>query len=438
VPRVARFILGILAFMLLVGPARAAYDFHDSGWEGTSELLELAREELGRERVELVASLDFSELKPSDGVLILYPEVELDYPRFQAFLSAGGRLALLDDHGTGARLLARFQIQRVQAPLRPAETLRSNARLAIARPVVHRVEGSDVGRHRIAADVDLVVTNHPTTLVHGDLTKILVLPAVNDPEATLAVVGVVARGRLFAMSDPSAFINLMLRYPGNRALVRGVVRYLLEPVPEERGDAAGRLFLLSKNIRQVGDNRTGDERWGDRLDELSREARALMARTHSHGLPEPLAQTLAVLVSLAILLWTALVAGRVYRRVAPRYAMTTSPTHQGGVAGRAAVLAAPTTHRALALLELKSALAEQLAHRLGLPRHASDRALLEEIDRQRALSRRSSEALRALLAEFSDIETKMVAAKPLLIRVRKVEKVRAEVFRLLAEVDERL
>ncbi len=112
--------------LCLPQPALAAFDVSDTSWEGTSELFELAKKRLGRDRLELTASLDYGKLSPGDGVVILHPETPLDYAELSAFLRAGGRVALLDDHGTGDKFLARFQIHRVRAPLTPARTLRDN------------------------------------------------------------------------------------------------------------------------------------------------------------------------------------------------------------------------------------------------------------------------------------------------------------------------
>src|SRR5690606_38042382 len=117
--------------------------------------------------------------------------------------AAGGRLALLDDYGLGDRLLARYQIHRVQAPLRPELALRGKPHLAIAIPAVQTVAGQEQNRHPIVANVERLVTNHPTALTNPKLTPVLTIPAIGEPDATLAVTGVIAgRGRLFAMGDP--------------------------------------------------------------------------------------------------------------------------------------------------------------------------------------------------------------------------------------------
>ena len=46
----------------------AAFDVSDSGWEGGAELFQIAKTELGAERVKPVATLDWSALKPEDGL----------------------------------------------------------------------------------------------------------------------------------------------------------------------------------------------------------------------------------------------------------------------------------------------------------------------------------------------------------------------------------
>jgi hypothetical protein len=155
-----------------------AFEFKDSEWEGTSELLEIARTELGKERVEILAAIDFERLTPADGVLVLHPDVELNPDEVAAFLVAGGRLALLDDHGKATGLLARYRIQRVNSPLRPAQSLRQNPDLAVAVPAVQSVAGVEQNRHPVVVGVDRLVTNHPTALLHPNLTPVLEIPAV--------------------------------------------------------------------------------------------------------------------------------------------------------------------------------------------------------------------------------------------------------------------
>ncbi len=376
--RLACLALVWLACVLVATPARAAFSYHDKSWQGTSELYAIAQKKLGNDRVKVVDKLDFSELTPADGVIVLHPLVHLDYQDISAFLRAGGRLALLDDYGTGAALLEHFHIRRIPAPAHPAEMLRKNPELAIAVPAVQQVAGYEQGRHPVVAKVDKLVTNHPTALVHPNLTPVLKIPAVGEPDATLAVTGIIVnRGRLFAMGDPSAVINLMLRYPGNRAFAEGLIDYLLED--DTWGRRGGKLYLLDEHFDQTGHYGGGSSLMQDLHDYMGGFIE-MLGDVRRDGLPDSLSLILAALVSLGGVAWIGLVSTRPYRRRTPRYAAATPLVAQGGVAGRAAVLAAPTTHRALAMLELKSALEEGLVHRLGLDSGAATATLLSEID----------------------------------------------------------
>ena len=142
----------VSALLMWARPVIAAFEYNGADWEGTSELLELARERLGRERVVITATIDYEELGPDDGILVLHPEIEIDQQEMGAFLAAGGRLAVVDDHGRGAAFLAHYRIFRVRAPLRPATTLRDNANLALAVPAVQLVAGVEQNRHPLAKD----------------------------------------------------------------------------------------------------------------------------------------------------------------------------------------------------------------------------------------------------------------------------------------------
>ena len=426
----------VCCLLLFARPAFAAFAFSDSGWEGASELLEIARSKLGRDRVEIVGTLDYEKLRPEDGLLVLAPKVELDHAELASFLRAGGRVALLDDYGTGASLLERFQIHRIRAPLKPRESLRSNPQFAIAVPAVQLVAGLEQGRHPVVADVERVVTNHPTALLHPNLTPILKIPAIGEPDTTLAVTGIITnRGRLFAMGDPSALINLMLRYPGNRSFAEGLVEYLVED--DSWGTRGGKLYLAATDFRQRGQYGGGSsfsQQVGDYADGLVE----FVDEIHRDGLPQLLALLLAALAGIAVLVWMMLVATRTYRRALPRYAASVPLVAQGGVAGRAAVLGAPSTHRALAMLELKSALEEGLARRLGLEPPVAAAALFEEIDRQKALGRRSSEELKKMFGELAEIEAAVAASQPIRVGVMAVERMRRRVRAILAQADAEL
>jgi hypothetical protein len=427
-------VLGLLVF-LAVGPARAAFEVNDVEWQGTSELLEIARTELGRTRVEIVATLDYSRLEPADGVLILHPEVDIDGDEMGAFLAAGGRVAILDDLGKATSFFGRYRIQRVQAPLRPASTLRSNVDLPIAVPAVHEVAGQEQNRHPTVRDVDRLVTNHPTALTHPDLTPVLEIPALGEPAATLAVTGVIAkRGRLFAMGDPSVLINLMLRYPGNRSFAKHLVTYLVDR--DDWGERGGKLYLVANSFRQrghFGGNAGPVRQIRDALSGL-REALASM---HDEGLPRVAVLAFAAIALAFALVWALENALRLYRRYVPRYALAAPLVGQGGVAGRAAVLAAPGTDRALVLSEMRSALTEALAESLGVDPRAHSNRLMELVAARGVLGEEGSRKLRELFAELDRAHAALAANRRLSMPEHRVVSLHQKMMEILSEIDER-
>lgn len=459
-PRLFPIVLGVLCGVLLAIPASAAFDFKDSTWEGGSELLALARDKIGKARVRLTAIIPWDEIQPADALLVLHPNRELDYREVAAFLAAGGRLGLLDDYGKADALLQRFRIHRVRAPLRPEEPLRNNPNLPVAVPATS--SAPDARPHAIVAGVDRLITNHPTGLETDRglrLTTVLEMPSMDEPPTPLALIGVIGDakhcglspdapeepiangaaggrcGRLFAMGDPSSVMNMMLRYPGNRTFATRLVEYLVGD--DTWGKRGGSLYLVANDFSQRG---TFGGRGGllgaldDRLDALSR----LVAGIRREGLPEPLSLMLAVLAAGASTLWAVGAATRRYRRSPPRYARPTPLVAQGGLAGRAAVLAAETTHRALAVLELKAALEEALRQRLELPETAGTDAILKEIDRQDALSRRNSSEVVNLLKEMARAEDAVSRTERIRITEATVRGMHAQMTSILAELDERL
>lgn len=430
-----RLVLAGLAFSLTTGLSRvaaAAFDLNDTSWEGGSELFELAKKRFGRERLVIAATLDYSKLTPQDGLVILHPEVPLEYEELSAFLRAGGRVALLDDHGTGDRLLSLFQIHRVRAPESPARTLRDNPNLPIAVPAVQLVAGQEQNRHPMAQGVDSVVTNHPTALVHSNLTPVLTIPARGEPDATLAVTGIVKRGRLFAMGDPSAFINLMLRYPGNRQFAEGLLSYLLES--DSWGERGGKLYFVSNRFQQKG--QFGDR--GGLLSGMGQALRDTLNDVHDHGLPEPLPLLLAALGCLALMAWGLLYAARPRPRAVPRYSAPEPLVAQGGISGRIAVLSAPSTDAALGLAELRSAAMELFAERLSLAKGASADLVLAEIRRRNLLSDDARRELSGALAELRGVEERIVKKQRSSIPTTRLEALRKMVMAAVLEIEERI
>ncbi len=410
--RIASFVLAVLTVavsILSVSDASAeAFEVSDSGWEGTSELLEIARSELGEGRVRAVAVLNWDEVLPEDGVLALHPLQPMDAEETTAFMKAGGRLAILDDYGLGEETLKRFHIERAPAPARPVSALRNRPALAIAEPVIDVVAGHSQGPHPVVAHVQQLVTNHPTGLRHPNLSPVLRIRAIGEPDAIIAVAGQVGKGRLFAMSDPSATINQMLRYPGNRAFVAGLARYLVDD--DGLQHRQGRLFIVANKFGEEG-SFGGGTSLRKALDSFLKNLMNALAEARRSGFPPWVHVVLAAGFMLALAAWVTRSSARPYRHALPRYARAVPLVAQGGVAGRFAVLAAPSSPPSLALLELKSALFESLAVKLNLPSEPTPETLAQMARRAGSLDDSSYSALKEVLATMQRIENNVVAGK---------------------------
>lgn len=372
----------------------APFDVDGTDWEGLRELVRLAQAELGAGRVVVTKQIDFSDLKPDDGLLLLHPERTLDVDELSKFIHAGGRVVLLDDFGLGESLLGNFGMKRVPIPRQPAESLRHNPELALAEPA---------SAHSVVVDVHRVVTNHPTGLSHPDLTPILKIRSGNgDGDVVIAVTGTVGRGRFLAAGDPSIVMNSMLRYGGNKAFARGLVQYAVDAdASSKRG---GRLFIASGGFEQRGAY-GGDETW---FSDCLRELRALPDQIRNDGLPPVLAYAAAIALGLGLVVWVGSRTGRLHKAIVPRFVRRVPPALQGGIAGHAAVIGGPQTTRALAVLELKSALEEQLAAMLDLTEVPGHQDLLAQVAARGLLDAEGMHTLGRLLLRMANVETMIV------------------------------
>jgi hypothetical protein len=426
---------GLIFLTVAVAAAAKSFEIADTGWEGTSEFYALAQQDLGKARVEVLATVDYEHLTKDDALLILHPEVELDYNELSAFLRAGGRMAVLDDRGEADHFLARFQIRRVEAPRNPAQSLRDNPNLAIAVPAVEQVAGQEQNRHPVVAGVDRVVTNHPTALVHPNLTQVLKIPALGEPDATLAVTGIIAKsGRLFAMGDPSVVINEMLRYPGNRAFASGLVKYLVE---NDAGiSRGGKLYVVANDFSQKGHFGGSRGAFGE-LSSLSDALASFAVDVAKNGLPGTLSLAFAILACGGVLVWAVRFSSRRYRRSVPRYAVSPPLVAQGGLAGRAAVLAAPNTDPVLLMLELRAALSDALCQRLGLVRLSSPEQILVELSRNRLFGAERMKELADLFREFALAQASLLSRKRLKMAASRLAQLSRKVLEILSEIEER-
>jgi hypothetical protein len=413
--RLGRALGALFAALSLVtfvhaGDARAAaFDVADTSWEGCSGLYDVAVGELGEARVKAVAVLDWNEVGPADGVLVLHPLQSMDAEETTAFMKAGGRLAIVDDYGRGEDTLRRFHIERTSLPSRPVAALRNNPQLAIAEPVLEGDKGQITGPHPVVAQVQQFVTNHATALRHPNLSPVLEVRAIGEPPAIIAVAGQVGKGRLFALGDPSGLMNQMLRYPGNRAFAAGLCRYLVDDDGMEKRQ--GRLFIVANRFSEEG-SFGGQSTLRKDLEGHLRSLADAFADARRDGLPGWAHVLIAALATLGVGLWVARTSGRPYKSPLPRFARPTPLVAQGGVAGRFALLAAPSSPPSLVLLELKSALAEALAHKLGSPVDPSPDALVAAASRAGGLDEPRRSSLKEVLNVMQKAEASVVAGRP--------------------------
>jgi Domain of unknown function (DUF4350) len=443
--RLGIFLCVIAAFLGLARRAHAGpFEVRDTGWEGCSELFELARTELGEERVAVLSELDWKTVKPEDALLILHPSRTISGDRLRTFLRSGGRVAIVDDFGAGSRILSHFGIERVPIPTRPVATLRRKAELAIAEPVRDAVEGRGEGVHPTVENVERLVTNHPTGLYHPKMGPVLKIRGLDEPDVALALAGELLTGapdktsigKLFAMGDPSALINQMLRYPGNRAFATGLVHYLAADFGAEGRErrGRGRLLILANDFTETG---VSDGPLGDLANDLDARAETALRDLRAlfqGGLSGLVGVVAAAFVALGVGLWTTSVASRVYQRKVPSFARPIALLAQGGAAGRSAVLGATTTPAALVILELKSALEEGIAHDLGFATNIAPTELLAEVAKSRVLDERRQRTLKAALLEMAEVETMVTAGQPQVVGKSDASRLGAVVFDLLQAV----
>lgn len=335
--------------------AGAPLDPHGTDWEGLSQLVSLAGEELGPDRVVVTTQLDLDRVEPADALLLVHPERELDPDELFAFADAGGRIALLDDFGSGETLLSALGARRVALPEHPSSMLRSNPSLSVAE---------SIGVHPLVHDVTRVVTNHATGIAGGALRPLLVVRGKPEP-VVVAGASVMGSGRIVVVGDSSIAMNTMLRYPGNRALASALLSYC-GPAgsPGIERARAGKLYVLANDfvIRGHFGRRTWRTATAAALGRIVTAAKDAFEK----GMSPTTTYVGAIAVGIGVVVWTAMSAGKTYRASTPTFVRPVPLGAQGGVAGHAAALASVGASRETALRELKIALEEQVATSLGL------------------------------------------------------------------------
>jgi len=219
-------------------------------WDGLEELRVVA----AQDGIELVVaeSQSLSALQATDALLLVGPRMQMPVPEVAAFLREGGRVALLDDIGSGARMLATYQVQRERPPT-GAPTLRGNRDLLLAFPAIE---------HPLTEGVPVLLTNRAVALAHPDLKPVFTFGA-GGPALVLS--GAVGPGRLVIVGDASVLINQLMALPSHRRFAHNLLAYMARP--------GGRVFLVGPQTVLRGQFGTadGDRRhdWNDALRRIS-------------------------------------------------------------------------------------------------------------------------------------------------------------------------
>jgi hypothetical protein len=404
-------LLFVIGLTIISNHVFAAFECNDESWQGFSGLYAIARSVTGANRTHLVANIDYRTLKPSDSLLVVHPQISLDDGSLSGFIQAGGRVAIIDDFGASDSFLDRFSIRRLSAPGNPSLRLRNNVHLPIATPVEIGTNGQPPQRHPIVKNAEQVVLNHPTAFVNPGLSAVLEIRTNEGSRVPVALTGIVGSdnpGRLFVMSDPSAFMNLMLRYPGNLNFALGLIHYLTE---EDGRAGKGSLYIVANRFEQSGHFGTGLGLLADARHALDRTLRELQ-----QGLPSNLLVLLVVITVLGIARWVYRNAFRPGSTSIPKFLRAVPVSAQAGWPGRAAILMAPSTHPAFVIMELRSSFRERLSRILSVDSSITSPALLSLIEEKRLLPSPTMDALKRYLTELDGYERAVAARRGLRIR----------------------
>lgn len=216
--------LTILFMVLAASPARARdYDLDEERWNGLGYLLTTAEE--ARVHLTLGDAVDLSSLEPEDVLVVLYPTTPLPIDDLLAFVETGGYLVVADDLGVSAPLLERFGVRRLDAgPTAQLAYWDHQEGFPILKPA---------GQHFLFFNVQQLIANHPAALIidrpRDGLRPILSFEGGREHFAIEATLG---EGRVLLLSDPSIFLNDMLRrFYGDKQFVANALRLYCQREP---------------------------------------------------------------------------------------------------------------------------------------------------------------------------------------------------------------
>lgn len=228
----------VLTGLVAASTSATAFGSYNPAWDGASQLSEIARDAGGDPLVALQTAA-YAESDPQRTVaVVLSPDTSYDGAdrgRLSRFVRRGGTLVVAEDYGPHADpLLAAVgaETRFDGAPLRDERRYSRSPAFPVA---------PNVSEGPATAGVDRLTLNHPTSLRVEDGSNATVLVRSSefayldrnrngslDSEEELAARPVVVRervgnGTVYAVSDPSLFVNAMLEQSGNARFGRNLV-----------------------------------------------------------------------------------------------------------------------------------------------------------------------------------------------------------------------
>ncbi len=363
-------------------------------WDGLDAFLALARDI----QADLVVRdvLDLNQLKPSDALMLIGPEAGLPVGALTTYLREGGRIALLDDYGSGERLLSAYQVSRLAVPGPEAgvPALRGSREWLVAYPA---------SEHPLVEGVDLLLTNRAAALRHRDLKPVFTF---GHTDLALALAGAVGAGRLVAVGDGSLFINELMALPSHQRFAKNLIAYLQRP--------NGRIYLVHAHTRFEGSYGGTAARGLSQVD-------GFLKRVAHPDLPPGVLSLLSFgLGAIAAVV----VVGTLPRR-SPyiRNELLPRTSVYAGFAARVNLSERDPPNLIWTVLDYRRELLAELTRRLELDGPATPRALVAKA-RARGLGEGGASALEALLARLDELAlTAEARAKPPRIRVSELRNV---------------
>ena len=361
-------------------------------WDGLETLLALSSE--AGAPLETGETIDLGKLEARDALLVISPESALPTSALTAFLRDGGRVALLDDFGSGERLLSAYQVVRSAAPEGDLPALRGNHKLLLAYPA---------SEHPLVEGVELLLTNGASALQHHDLKPVFTF---GHTDSALVLAGAVGAGRLVAIGDGSLLINQLLAVPAHQRFAKNLLAYLKRP--------SGRLYLVDARTHFEGSYGGSNARALSQVD-------GFLKRLAHPDLPPGVLS----LLSLGLCaIGAVVVAGSLPRR-SPYVRAELLPRAgvYAGFAARVALSERDPPNLIWTLLDYRRELLAELARRLELGVPATTPSVLEAA-RARAVAAEDVLALDTLLLRLEQLALRAdTHAKPPRIRVSELRNV---------------